>query len=141
MRKILGIITICSVLLSCNFTTHKEEVFKDPIMYQPTEMALLMRRMYEVNKVVKGQIINKDTLLTFPEEFHTIHTAVLTKPSDRDTSFDSLSRIFVNHQKATFSSRSDSTVYHFNKSINTCIACHETRCVGPIPKIKKLLIQ
>ena len=141
MGKLLGILTICSVLLSCNFATHKEETFKDPIMYQPTEMALLMRRMYEVNKVVKGQIINKDTLLTFPEEFNTIHTAVLTKSTDRDKSFDSLSRIFINHQKAIFSSRSDSVLYHFNKSIKTCITCHETRCVGPLPKIRKLLIQ
>ena len=140
MNKVSGLLIICFVILSCNVAPNKEQVYKDPVMYQPTEMALLMRKMYEVNKALKSQIMNKDTLMSFPEEFKTIHTAVLTKPSDRDLEFDSLSNIFIDHQKATFSSNSDSIVYHFNKSVNTCLTCHESRCVGPIPKIQKLLI-
>jgi len=140
MYKIIGLVFFCLLVLSCNYVNKKEAINKEPIMYQPTEMALLMRKMYDVNNLVKAQIINKDTLLPFPEEFSTIHTAVLTNPSERDTEFDSLSKIFIDHQKATFSSVSDSIVYHFNNSVNTCISCHETRCVGPIPKIKKLLI-
>jgi len=141
MNRFVGLVIFCLLGQSCNFVTKKEQDYKEPIMYQPTEMALLMRKMYEVNKVVKAQIINKDTLLQFPEEFSTIHTAVLTNPLERDKEFDSLSKIFIGHQRATFSSVSDSVVYHFNKSVNTCINCHETRCVGPIPKIKKLLIR
>ena len=140
MSKLSGVLIVWFVILSCNVTPNKEEVYKDPVMYQPTEMALLMRKMYEVNNLVKTQIINKDTLLSFPQEFSNIHTAVLTKPSDRDIEFDSLAKVFIDHQKATFSTSSDSLVFHFNKSITTCISCHESRCVGPIPKIKKLLI-
>ncbi len=140
MKKGIGLLIISIVMLSCNFVNNKDQVYKEPLMYQPTEMALLMRKMYEVNKVVKTQIINKDSLLTFPEEFSTIHSAVLTNSFERDKEFDSLAKVFIDHQKATFSSSSDSVVYHFNKSVNTCITCHETRCVGPIPKMKKLLI-
>lgn len=140
MKKGIGLLVICIAMLSCNFVNNKDQVYKEPLMYQPTEMALLMRKMYEVNKVVKTQIINKDSLLTFPEEFSTIHSAVLTNSFERDKEFDSLAKVFIDHQKATFSSSSDSVVYHFNKSVNTCITCHETRCVGPIPKMKKLLI-
>ena len=29
----------------------------------------------------------------------------------------------------------------YNTAINNCLACHKTECTGPIPKIKKLLIQ
>ena len=140
MKKGIGLLIISIVMLSCNFVNNNEQVYKDPVMYQPTEMALLMRKMYEVNKVVKTQIINKDSLLTFPVEFSRIHTAVLTNPSERDKDFDSLAKVFIDHQKAIFSSNSDSIVFYFNRSVNTCITCHETRCVGPIPKIKKLLI-
>ena len=139
MKKGIGLIIISIALLSCNFENNKEQVYK-PVMYQPTEMALLMRKMYEVNKTVKTQIISKDSLLTFPVEFSRIHTAELTNPSERDKEFDSLAKVFIDHQKATFSSNSDSLVFYFNQSVNTCITCHETRCVGPIPKIKKLLI-
>jgi len=140
MNKVTFFAFFCFSLLSCNNTKNKDQVYKEPVMYQPTEMALLMRKMYEVNKVIKTQIINKDSLLTFPVEFSNIHTAILTNPSERDKEFDSLSKLFIDYQKATFTSNSDSIVYHFNRSINTCISCHETRCVGPIPKIKKLII-
>ncbi len=140
MNKIIGFFIVCFVLLSCNSNNKKEVVDNALIIYQPSEMTLLMRKMYEVNKVVKNQIINKDSLITFPEEFSTIHSAVLTDPSERDKEFDSLANQFVKDQKATFFSNSDSAKYHFNKSVNTCITCHETRCTGPIPKIKKLLI-
>jgi hypothetical protein len=141
MARITGFFIICLVVLSCNSTTKNQEVKKEkPLMYEPSEMALLMRQIYEVNKVAKAQIIGKETLQSFPEKFMTIHSAVLTDSTDRDTEFDVLAEQFVNYQKSTFSSSSDSTVYYFNKSINTCITCHKTRCTGPIPKIKKLLI-
>ncbi len=140
MKKGIGLLIICMVMLSCNLANKKEQVYQEPVMYKPTEMALLMRKMYEVNNLIKTQIINKDSLLSFPQEFSNIHTAVLTKPSDRDIEFDSLAKVFIDHQRATFSTGSDSLVFHFNKSITACISCHESRCVGPIPKIKKLLI-
>jgi len=141
MYKVIGFFIVCLILLSCNLNNKNEKGDdKTLMMYQPSEMALLMRQMYEFNKVVKKQIIHKDSLLPFPEEFLTIHSAVLTDPSERDIEFDSLAKQFVYQQKSTFSSSLDSTAYYFNQSVNTCIACHETRCTGPIPKIKKLLI-
>ncbi len=142
MYKKIRLSIVCLVLLSCNSNNkNKKADDKTLIMYQPSEMALLMRKMYEVNKVAKNQIIQKDILLSFPEEFSTIHSATLTDPSERDEEFDSLAKQFISYQKTTFSSNSDSTVYYFNKSVNTCITCHETRCTGSMPKIKKLLIK
>lgn len=127
-------------MVSCH-TNNKEVKIKETlVMYEASEMALLMRKMYEFNKVTKAHIINKDSLLAFPEEFLLIHTAVLTDPSERDKEFDTIAEQFIHAQKATFSMKSDSTVYYFNRSVNLCISCHETRCIGPIPKIKKLLI-
>ena len=140
MSKTVWLLIICLVLHSCNSAKKEKKIQQEPLMYEPTEMALLMRKMYEVNRVVKTQIINKDSLLLYPEEFSTIHTAILTDPSERNKEFDSISKQFLLEQMAAFTSNSDSARYHFNKSINSCISCHETRCVGPIPKIMKLLI-
>ena len=137
-KTILGFL-IC-LLISCHSNREKVKVEQEPLMYKSSEMALLMRKMYEVNKVVKNQIINKDSLLSFPEEFSNIHTAILTDPTDRNKDFDSISKQFLLQQKAAFTSNSDSVRTHFNNSINSCISCHETRCVGPLPIIKKLLI-
>jgi hypothetical protein len=141
MIRNLAIIITFFLCISCNVNGEKENVDEEPLMYQPTEMALLMRKMYEVNNVVKKQIINKDAILPFPEEFSNIHTAVLTDPSERNSEFDSLANLYLTYQKDLFNTGTDSTVYYFNKSVNTCITCHETRCVGPLPKIKKLLIR
>ncbi|WP_232829159.1 hypothetical protein [Aureibaculum luteum] len=118
----------------------KEKVGPEMKMYEPSEMALLMRQMYEFNKLTKAQIINRERLSAFPEEFVKIHNAIMTDPDERDSEFDSLAVQFVKFQKATYSTKSDSTAYYFNQSVNSCIACHQTRCTGPIPKIKKLII-
>ena len=141
MQKLFGVFIVCLLLQSCNSNNKNIEVESNElIMYEPSEMTILMRRIYEFNKVVKTQIISKDSLLAFPEEFTNIHTANLTDPSERDDEFKSLAKSFIGFQKTAFSSNSDSTVYQFNQSINACIECHKTRCTGPLPKIKKLLI-
>lgn len=140
MRKIhIGlIIAIC--FFSCNKKELKEAE-TPPLMYEPTEMALLMRQMYAVNKTAKMQIEAAKKVQVLPDEFLNIHTAELTDSTDRNSEFDSLAIKFIEFQKRTFGAYNDSTKVNFNRSINTCVACHETRCVGPIPKIKKLLIK
>lgn len=140
MRKSVSFLLIILLGVTCNKAPKKEKVEEKMEMYEPSEMALLMRQMYEFNKLTKSQIINKDSLTSFPEEFVNIHKAAMTDPDERDAEFDSLAIQFVNFQKAMFSAKSDSKVYYFNQSVNSCIACHQTRCTGPIPKIKKLLI-
>ena len=140
MHKIAYFFTLLYVVLSCDTNKKEVKIEEEPVMYEASEMALLMRGMYELNKATRVQIIKNDSLFPVPEEFLSIHTAVLTDPSERDKEFDSIAEQFINAQKATFSNKSDSTIYHFNKSVNLCIACHETRCTGPIPKIRKLLI-
>ena len=139
MRKILVLLILFVAFQSCKSKEEKKQA-KAPVMYQPSEMAILMRGMYEFNKVVKTQIINKDSILPFPEEFLNIHSAVLTDKFERNVEFDSLSKKYLDYQKAIYTSSSDSTAYYFNQSIQTCVTCHEPRCTGPIPKIKKLLI-
>ena len=141
MQKILGIFIICLLLQACNLKNKKNEVVRDElIMYEPSEMTILMRQIHEVNKLVKNQIIRKDTLLNFPEEFTGIFSATLTDSTERDDEFVLLAESFIEFQKMAFSTYSDSTIYNYNQSINNCIECHKTRCTGPIPEIKKLLI-
>lgn len=108
-------------------------------MYEPSEMAILMRQMYEYNKVLRQQIISKDSLSTYPEEFLNIHSAVMTDANERDSAFEALSKRYLELQQSIFTNK-DSAKANFNKSVVTCVECHTTRCDGPIPKIKRLLI-
>jgi len=141
MQKLFGIFIICFLLQACNSKNKNNEVERDElVMYEPSEMTILMRGIHEVNKVLKDQIIQKDTLLAFPGEFTKIFSATLTDSTERDDEFIVLARSFIDLQKKTYSTYSDSTVYNFNQSINNCVECHKTRCPGPIPEIKKLFI-
>lgn len=138
MNKYLVIVCCIFLLFSCSQNKKTKEK-KAPLMYEPSEMALLMRQMYAYNKVLRQQIINNDSLSMLPKEFVNIHTAVMTDETERDSSYKALAKEFLTLQKAIYGEK-DTKKSVFNKSITTCIQCHETRCAGPIPKIKRLLI-
>ncbi|VXB72204.1 conserved exported hypothetical protein [Flavobacterium sp. 9AF] len=127
---------------SCNQknATSVEEDKEEFEMYEFSEMAGLMEQFYAENNKLKQQIIKGDTIAEFPEYFLNIHTAVLTEASDRDDFFNEQARKFIEAEKLIFEDsleRKD----HFNAAVDACIACHQQKCLGPIPKIKKLYIK
>lgn len=111
-------------------------------MYQPSEMSLLMNRMYEINERIKLDIIEGKTPEDFPMEFLQIHTAELSDLKNRNETFESFSKLFVEKEKDIFETGSNEEAKkRFNQAIDLCISCHKTECTGPIPRIKKLLIK
>lgn len=139
-----SILIIVSIFfLSC--TTTKKEAPKNNkeelVMYEFSEMALLMEEMYAANEDLKKKIINKEAIGEFSDKFLNIHSAVLTNPNDRDASFEVFSKAFLENQQAIFSASPDEVKDQFNLMVNSCVACHKTTCTGPIPRIEKLLIK
>lgn len=141
MKNIGLIILICSIGFSCD-TSKKEEIVKNAelVMYKPSEMALLMNEMYIFNEKTKEKIIKNEDLGEIPANFLNIHSAILTDPTDRTVGFDGFSQAFLLNQQAVFSANTIDKKEQFNVMVNSCVACHKTTCIGPIPKIKKLLI-
>ena len=137
------IFIVAFAFFACNTSADKNaEIVKNAelAMYKDSEMALLMREMYIFNEKTKEKIINKEELGEFPKNFLNIHSAILTDPTDRNSNFDALSKGFITNQQALFSASSKATKEQFNIMVNSCVACHKTTCIGPIPKIEKLLI-
>ena len=139
MRIVYSLLALL-LFASCKTEVKKVEVKEKLIMYQASEMTELMRGIYEYTKLSKQKIENNQDLFRYPEEFKKISTAKLTDPSERDAEFDSLAVIFLENQKGAYAFKGDLVKYSYNKSINACITCHKTRCTGPLPKIRKLLI-
>lgn len=108
-------------------------------MYNMSEMAVLMEQMYVDNERLKDRIINGDTIGRFPQHFMRIHEAVLTDETDKDAFFEEQARNFIEAQEKIYKDP-EHAKEHFNKGIDACIKCHEVKCGGPIPKIKKLYI-
>ena len=118
-------------------TTTNEEL----VMYEMSEMALLMEKMFVENEQLKKRIEAGEEIGTFNAEYLKIHSAVLTDPNDRNESFKSFSKALMANQEAIFNSEKGRKKENFNKMVQTCISCHKTTCQGPIPRIKKLIIK
>lgn len=115
---------------------------KEYVMYEASEMTLLMNQMYELNQKIKEDILAGNIPEEFPDKFLKIHTAELSNFKTRDESFKNFSKLFIETEKEIFNTSSNVPVEErFNNMVNLCVSCHKTECTGPIPRIKKLLIK
>lgn len=144
MTKFFAILVLVAILVGCKSEKENKRTEKESdtvVIRKPSEMASLMNKMYEENEKVKKSILKGEDLSDFPEEYAKIHTATLTDPSDRTPEFRAFSELYLNNLRAVYQAGKDSLKYEFNKTVTSCIACHQTTCIGPIPRIKKLLIK
>ena len=109
-------------------------------MYQMSEMGALMENMYRQNELLKERIKNGDTIGKFPNHFLQIHKAVMTDETDNDVFFKEQAALFIKSQELIYKDPNNAK-QHFNDGVTACVRCHEVKCGGPIPKIKKLYIK
>lgn len=124
----------------CTPKKNKTVIITEKKVYKQSEMAALMLKMYAVNLENKNLILAGKTPVKLPKEFFKIHTATLTDPTNRNTAFNGFSDIYLKTFEDAFNTPDTNFSKKHNTVINSCIACHQTTCIGPIPKIKKLLI-
>lgn len=141
MKKLLLLFSIL-LFVGCNAKKEqKVEITPKGNFYKQSEMAALMLLMYQKNAENKQLILDGKQPKEFPEEFLKIHTAQLTDSTNRTLEFKTFSDFYLRNMKSVFEPTKESLINKHNNTINSCITCHQTTCVGPIPKIKKLLIQ
>ncbi|MDO6598378.1 hypothetical protein Q4512_15780 [Oceanihabitans sp. 2_MG-2023] len=143
MKKLIWLVCF-AFLISCNTKEKQVEKKEKKVydMYEPSEMAILMNKMYAHNLKIKKEIIAGEIPTEFPLDFLEIHTAELSDFKSRSERFQAFSSLFVTAEKEVFNSQSNLPIKdRFNNAVGLCISCHQTECTGPIPRIKKLLIK
>ncbi len=146
MKKYFVII-ILLVLSSCenkkenSNTTSTKESKEELVMYVPSEMTKLMLDMFLFQEDSKKRIENGELPLDLPERFKQIHTTQLSDQFEHDASFQGFTTLYYQKIDALSKSTKENAKSNFNSAIQTCIACHETTCHGPITRIKKLIIK
>lgn len=147
MKKLLALFVVIS-LCSCQ---KKEEQKTEPEkyppkkekkleMYQMSEMAALMEQMYVDNVRLKERIKKGEPVGQFPEHFNRIFTAKFTDETDNDMFFKVKAKEYIDAQKLIYSDPQNAGK-HFNDGVTACLNCHQQKCGGPIPRIKKLFIK
>ena len=143
MKQFLLILLLFSILISCkkdvNSSKKKTEENKFT-MYEMSEMAALMEQMYVDNQRLKERITKGDIIGKFPSHFMKIHKAVMTDESENDTFFKDQAAKFIHAQERIYQDPKNAKE-HFNAGVDACIQCHQQKCSGPIPRIKKLYIE
>lgn len=110
-------------------------------LYEPSEMANYMNTIFEIHEQMKSDILEGNSPEGFPEEILEIHTAHLSDFKERSPNFEAFSHLFVESVEFIFDEKTDVPLkQRYNDAINVCISCHQTECMGPIPRIKKLII-
>jgi len=146
-NKFIGLICLSFlVLVSCK---NEEKDIKEPTqkkveydMYEPSEMAGFMNAMYAYNKQLKAQIVAGEVPNAMPIDLLKLHSAEMTNGKSRTKNWQSFVNVFIESQEAILDTLSNTQLKdRYNSAINNCLNCHKTECTGPIPKIKKLLIQ
>ena len=152
-RKLLYILTAVLVF-SCQKKEEKEGCAKDGDkescaqpggkkkfdMYEMSEMSMLMEQMYVDNQRLKERIKKGDTIGKFPSHFLKIHKAVMTDDKENDDFFKEQAAKFIKAQQLIYDDPKNAK-QHFNDGVSACVSCHEVKCGGPIPRIKKLYIE
>jgi hypothetical protein len=148
-------VILCLFLVAVISCQKKEEVIKkencttDTIsksgekkfeMYQMSEMAALMEQMYVDNQRLKERIQKGEKIGEFPQHFLKIHKAVMTDKQENDDFFKEQAAKFIKAQEMIYKDPKNAKE-HFNAGVDACIQCHQKKCGGPIPRIKKLYIK
>ncbi|WP_338792811.1 hypothetical protein [Bernardetia sp. MNP-M8] len=165
MNKILFVLLICC-FCSCNLseTNKKETIDKDQVAIKTedskklindprspnpsSELAVLMRDMWEYADTLKTAIVNKNTkeLPDYLPHFENILGAEPTDEHTKSPAFDAMAKIMLQklenvYQNASKGKEHSLQVEGFNLFVKSCLQCHEQQCPGPVSKISKLVIK
>jgi len=118
-------------------TTTVEGNYKDP--NQASELALLMRSMYTDSEKIKQAVVEGKFPEDFREKFKKIHSAVATEAEMKDAAFAAMANVFLKNMDKLYDNQNQ--IDDYNILIQSCLACHQNHCPGPMSRIKKLVIK
>jgi hypothetical protein len=103
-----------------------------------SELAILMREMFDFTTALKTNISNKADLGKFPKEQKKMHTAVATDPSVKTGKYTAMANEYMHNLALLYKTPVAKQKVQFNLVITNCVSCHRSFCPGPIKRINTL---
>lgn len=115
--------------------------YTDPSTYPNggSELAVLMREMYDDADLIKKSILNKELPPDFRQKFAYLHWASPTDSTTKTEAYPDMAKAFMDNLEALYTEKdAGKRIKKFDIVIQNCVSCHQSHCPGPIKKIKKL---
>ena len=139
---IFSILLLLFCGLSCNNFNNEECTTSAPLNPNgDSELALLMREMFEDGERMKQQIKN-GKIPEVLKKFETIHTAKATQPEKANSEqFKVFADSYLATVKAIHTAQPEEVSVFYKGMVETCMNCHQAMCPGPMVRIKKLYFE
>ena len=137
MKELIGLFSLLLLALFL-FTCDAKKMKVEPsAVSQDSELALLMRSIHEDAKSMRQLIQQKEVSLEPSSEFDFILAATPTKENVQGPEFEAMARYYLQKNEIMLN---DPDQYTYNEMVESCVACHQSFCPGPIKTIQKLYI-
>lgn len=137
MKELLGLISLLLLALLLYTCDAKKVDAMANGKTDDSELALLMRSIHEdakaIRKVIKNKMIEHDP----QSDFDFILIATPTKENVQGPEFEAMARYYL-EKNAQLLEEQDQ--HSYNEMVESCVACHQSFCPGPIKTIQKLYI-
>lgn len=140
---ILALILIAQACQSSDQPAEKKEKLEMKKSLNPngdSELALLMRGMYEEAERIKAQVKAGEEV-TLELDHAKILTAHATEPEKADSKeFKDFANMYLANLEQLQKADPDNVEMVFQSLVESCMSCHQELCPGPMVRIKKLRI-
>lgn len=139
MKKILALLPLCGLLLWQSCSDEKASATKPLNPNGDSELALLMRQMFEDGERVRAQV-KEGKPVDIQVDFEKIMTAKATDPAKmQGPDYPAFAGAYVEAMKALRDAPPAEAQDKYSEVVATCMNCHQQSCPGPMVRIKKLL--
>ncbi len=139
MKKLIALIPLFTILIWQACSNEKSGASKPLNPNGDSELALLMRQMFEDGERLHAQI-QKGEPVSIQVDFEKILSAKSTDPAKmQGPEFPHFAASYVEAMKALRDAPPAESQDKYTAMVATCMNCHEQSCPGPMVRIKKLL--
>ena len=137
--KIILVIVLVVTLTITSCETQQDKKDKKIISTnQDSELALLMREMYD-EAILNKKNIKNNKPIHIKLDHEKILSAIATEPEKAASpEFKAFATSYLQSIEKLKFSNSEQSKDYFENMVNNCMACHQTLCPGPLVRIKKL---
>jgi hypothetical protein len=128
-------------LLLASFACAKKEEQKIVARQYPNEdapLALLMREMFKDMEEIKDAVEKGEAIKTYLAKHQEILKAKPTNPDVKTATFELMGTAYLESLSLLENSNQEALINNYKMLVETCLACHQQYCPGPIKRIHLL---